>query len=98
MAWGDYDRDGDLDVLVAGDAGSTVYRNDGGTFTNIGAGMGVCQSGDAAWADLDNDGDLDAILNGWNGSADQLRIYYQNAGTFVDSGTAVAGETVMALL
>ena len=38
MAWGDYDNDGDLDILLAGDTGSgltaRVYRNDGGQAAN----------------------------------------------------------------
>src|SRR5512134_3230825 len=42
LAWGDYDNDGDLDILLAGWTGSSrtsrVYRNDGAlTFTDIGA-------------------------------------------------------------
>ncbi len=41
VAWGDYDNDGDLDILLTGDTGSAgfakVYRNDGGgVFTDVG--------------------------------------------------------------
>jgi len=44
VAWGDYDGDGDLDILVAGNTqtgrASYVYRNDGGdAFTDINAGL-----------------------------------------------------------
>ena len=44
-AWGDYDNDGDLDILLTGRHGAPayvakVYRNDGGgAFTDIGAGL-----------------------------------------------------------
>ena len=43
-AWGDYDNDSDLDILLIGHFGGVnyakVYRNDGGgTFTDIGAGL-----------------------------------------------------------
>lgn len=42
VAWGDYDNDGDL--IITGDAGeaevfATLYRNDGGSFTDAGAGL-----------------------------------------------------------
>ena len=44
VAWGDYDSDGDLDILLTGDSGggvasSQIYRNDDGVFTDIGAGL-----------------------------------------------------------
>ena len=45
MAWGDYDNDGDLDILLTGlDASNNfvaqIYRNDGGgTFNDISAGL-----------------------------------------------------------
>src|SRR5689334_22132718 len=41
VVWGDYDGDGDLDVLVAGPGRhdvsvTTIYRNTGGTFSDSG--------------------------------------------------------------
>ena len=75
MVQGDYDNDGDLDVLVlrgawAEDKGrhpSSLLRNNGdGTFTDVTFEVGL---GDvhyptqtAAWADYDNDGDLDLYI------------------------------------
>ena len=42
LSWGDYDNDGDLDVLLTGCDDSIcssyitrIYRNDGGVFTNV---------------------------------------------------------------
>jgi len=63
-AWGDYDNDGDLDLLVTNDANENnfLYANNGdGTFGAIG--NVITQDGGksfgAAWADIDNDLDLD---------------------------------------
>ena len=73
MDWGDYDNDGDLDILLTGWTGSTrlsnVYRNNGDhTFTDISAGLDARSNGAAAWGDYDNDGYLDIFLSGWDGS------------------------------
>src|SRR3989339_57387 len=43
-----------------------------------------------AWGDYDNDGDLDLGLCGYTGSGRASRIYNNNAGTFTDSGAAIA--------
>jgi hypothetical protein len=59
MAWGDYDGDGDDDLLVDG---GRLYRNDGdGAFTDVTAGAGIGDRGTngGVWADYDNDGHLD---------------------------------------
>ena len=69
--WGDYDNDGDLDLLIIGCGGSKVCRNDGPagsswTFTNIGAGLPTGYDGDGAWGDYDNDGDLDIVVIGYS--------------------------------
>lgn len=68
--WGDYDHDGDLDLLITGETAkneivSKVYRNDrGNNFTDIDAGLVGVYLSDAGWGDYDNDGDLDLFLAG----------------------------------
>lgn len=68
LAWGDYDNDGDLDLVLAGWTGSKrickIYRNDGGKFTDIGAALEPVSYCTTIWADYDNDGDLDLFTGG----------------------------------
>ncbi len=72
IAWGDYDLDGDLDLLIAGLTNGQsyvgdVFRNDGNdTFTPLRAGFQGLAHGTVAWGDMDNDGDLDVAMNGGN--------------------------------
>jgi hypothetical protein len=88
VAWGDYDNDGDLDVLLAGNAidgypTSRVYRNDGAyVFTDISAGLTGVQAGSVAWGDYDNDGDLDIVLTGmgWDGATTYEGKLFRNDG------------------
>ncbi len=104
-AWGDYDNDGDLDLVIAGDTGSAyiakIYRNDNGTFTDINAGLIGVESCSVDWGDYDCDGDLDLALTGYTGTTRVTRIYRQNYGstfqyvyglTGVSSGSAKWGD------
>ncbi|MCY3833913.1 MAG: CRTAC1 family protein [Chloroflexi bacterium] len=70
QAWGDYDRDGWLDLFVTGNRDpSVLYRNNGdGTFSVSEFAPQVAladvDTGGAVWADYDNDGWLDLyVLN-----------------------------------
>ena len=91
LAWGDYDNDGDLDLLIAGYTGSTriakLYRNDGGVFVDSGisfAGVADCA---AAWGDYNNDGRLDLALSGNTGNGYVSKIYRNDGhGVFTDIG------------
>ena len=90
--WGDYDGDGDLDLLFGGNSNdgfiSRIYRNDGGSFTDIQAGLLPVLWAAAQWGDFDDDGDLDVMLMGYDPVAQVPRsiLYRNDAGTFVDSG------------
>ena len=96
VAWGDYNNDGRLDVLLAGNTNGTLtfpvtrlYRNDGnGIFTPVVSGLPNVTLGSAAWADFDNDGWLDLILTGTtngNFTGTFSRVYRNNGdGTFTD--------------
>ncbi|MBI5471481.1 MAG: VCBS repeat-containing protein, partial [Ignavibacteriae bacterium] len=95
VAWGDYDNDGDLDILLTGvDAGNTktskIYRNDGGTFTDINAALTGVEFSSVAWGDYDNDGDLDIVLAGYDGTY-LSKIYRNTAGTFTDINAGLVG-------
>ncbi len=85
-AWGDYDADGDKDLLLSGnsDAGdiTRIYRNDAGVFTEIDPGIPGIQQGVVIWVDIDNDNDLDIFLSGsWI-----TEIYMNSGGAFTDAG------------
>jgi uncharacterized repeat protein (TIGR01451 family) len=100
LAWGDYNNDGSLDLLVAGNtvssgsAGITkLYKNNGnGTFSDSGIGLQGIYSGAAAWGDYDGDGNLDLVLSGSNSAyAPVTKLYHNNGvGNLSDSGVALA--------
>lgn len=61
VAWGDYDKDGDLDLAVTNGEQNKLYRNDGENhFTEFDR-FGSYSYG-LAWGDYDNDGDLDLAV------------------------------------
>lgn len=64
-SWGDYDEDGDLDLVVTDIfSGARLFRNDGsGVFQQVRTFSDLANTYATAWADLDNDGDLDLIVN-----------------------------------
>jgi hypothetical protein len=103
--WGDYDADGDLDILVAGliqeEDGTfattlRIYRNDGGTYTPIHLPLPNPNWLDihaATWADYDSDGDIDLLVTGsFVGESEiegQSEIYRNTGGTFTPLGVAL---------
>jgi len=95
-AWGDYDNDGDLDILLAGSIsnGSSpvakIYRNDGGNFTEINAGLQGAYYSSVDWGDYDNDGDLDILLAGANPSSIS-KLYRNDGGSFTDISANLQG-------
>lgn len=84
--WGDYDLDGDQDLLLAGNAEegdiTRIYRNDAGIFTGIDAGLPGIQQGIVLWIDIEGDNDLDIFISGsWI-----TRIYSNDDWNFTPSG------------
>ena len=96
-SWGDFNNDGNLDLIVANFLGTDnfLYRNDGPpnyTFTKITTGSIVNDGGNSvgsAWGDLDNDGDLDLFI----GNDNQNNFLYRNNGDGTFEKLAV-GEIV----
>lgn len=98
VAWADYDRDGDLDFAVAGKSGEVrLYRNDRGTFRNVGAALGLPRAGyelrALSWGDYDGDGWPDLLAGPTE--KDRLTLVFRNqrGKKFVDVAPAI-GLTV----
>jgi enediyne biosynthesis protein E4 len=69
-AWGDFDNDGALDLLITAYGRNTLYRNNGdGTFTDVTREAGLSDAegfwAGAAWGDYDRDGHLDLYITGY---------------------------------
>ena len=93
--WGDYDCDGDLDILLSAYNNtshvSKIYRNDNGVFTDVNAGLTGVSSGSVSWGDFDNDGDLDILLSGGNQTGRFSQIYRNDSGLFTDIYAGLVG-------
>ena len=91
---GDYDGDGDLDVLVAGMGRrdipfTTIYNNAGGICTDSEVSLLGLSRASAAWGDYDGDGNLDLAITGLTSSQiPATRIYRNGGGIF----TAIPGS------
>ncbi|MDP6849988.1 MAG: FG-GAP-like repeat-containing protein [Planctomycetota bacterium] len=72
----DEDHEGDLDLLLVGDFGARIWRNDGlsqdGAFTDISEAAGLSGLANLSWClaeDLDTDQDVDFLVGGNNSVA-----------------------------
>jgi len=82
-SWGDFDKDGDLDLVINGILGSgtpvtKVYRNQNGEFQEMGANLPSLYGGSVAWGDYDNDNDLDLLLSGTDYYGEGATLLYRN--------------------
>jgi len=88
-AWGDYDQDGNGDLIVGSGFGQTnrLYHNNGnGSFARITTGKIVNEPADAdavVWGDYDNDGDLDLFVSNFMTPANDFFYRNEGDGTFV---------------
>lgn len=84
--FGDYDNDGDLDLLVSSlypNHYPRVYQNQGdGTFVDVTyeVGLNVETSWGILWADVDEDGDLDFLVAGSYGDT-RVHLFENRIGT-----------------
>jgi sugar lactone lactonase YvrE len=84
VSWGDYDRDGDMDVAVMGlsplaGAITAVYENRDGTFVNTNQDFARLYEGDISWVDINKDGWIDLVVSGLSDAA-QTKLYLNNEG------------------
>jgi len=88
-SWGDFDNDGDLDVIAFQSSPLSLFRNNcNGCFTReinnaISSATSLGVFSPAQWIDYDNDGDLDMILYQAQGGfgVSQSAMVYKNDGS-----------------
>ncbi len=89
VAWGDFDNDGDPDLIITGyenfpSVVTKLYRNDMGQFTEISTDIPGVSYGSVDWGDYDNDGDIDLLLTGNVGDNTKITKVYRNDGADTD--------------
>lgn len=97
-AWGDYDHDGYLDLILTGmntasQPTTRLYRNNAGTFQEINAGLMQLKSGTVEFGDYNNDGYPDILLCGQDNTYSAYTVIYKNNGdgTFTKMSHGLSG-------
>ncbi|MBN1338292.1 MAG: VCBS repeat-containing protein [Bacteroidales bacterium] len=88
VEWGDYDNDGDLDILISGSRyennslvpTAAIYRNDGENVFYPLDELEALTNGQVSWGDHDLDGDLDIMMCGNNPANQAVFLLYTNQG------------------
>ncbi|MGD1957275.1 MAG: FG-GAP-like repeat-containing protein [Fulvivirga sp.] len=95
--WGDYDNDGDPDLVIGGfnfsteiDYSTSIFTNNGDfTFTELSSNLLGLVNGTTLWFDYDRDNDLDILSTGRNIENIAFTKLYENEnGSFTDNGLA----------
>ncbi|MCP3868845.1 MAG: T9SS type A sorting domain-containing protein, partial [Gammaproteobacteria bacterium] len=93
LAPGDFDADGDLDLLVTGESASgltsTLYVNEGGIFTAEQTAVPELRRGDLAWVDIDSDGDLDLFTSGETSSGGFADLFRNQEGVLEPTSSGI---------
>ena len=86
VSWGDYDKDGDMDLAPMGQSSTgtitNVYVNNNGTFENTNQNFTKFIGGDIEFVDVNQDGYLDvAVAGNAEGNVRKAELYI-NEGNF----------------
>jgi len=98
IAWGDYDNDGDLDMVINGETQqgrveTQLFNNQNNQyFIPVFPGFISVRSGSLDWGDMDHDGDLDLLLTGESTLGPVSKVYRNDRNDhFTDMNADIIG-------
>ena len=99
VSWGDYDRDGDMDLALMGDASigtiTNVYKNNGEDgFTNTLQNFTKVIGGDIEFVDVDQDGWLDVAVSGNSSDGRISKLYINVKGQYFEESVSYSEQVI----